>query len=547
VITHHMCLDHTHRDRSLANRKFCPERAISLSSLNCYTSNAMSENAIIYVRVSTDEQAEKKHNLETQQSKSEEHCAREGWRVVKIFVDAGASGRTTEGRPKFKEMMQYVRKNRGKVSRLVFADLSRLARNISDQSATLAMLRELGVIPISCDENIDDSAAGKLTTNLLGVVHQFSSDSLSERVKYRMKAGAQAGRWLYVAPIGYLNAQSEHNEPVLKVDEQRAQLIRKAFELVATRSYTLEEVLRRITVLGLTTRKNRTVTKQTLSRMLRNEIYAGWIIGSNVKVKGLHTPLISQELFDDVQRALKGEEGAARPIEHKKLNEDFPLKGFVLCAGCGKKLTAGWVRGRKDRYARYWCWNTKCATKVGASRDEVEGAFVQILGMMQPTEAYVRELPRVVKEYWAHRLERVTTERRTLSNRMSEIKTLNQKILLQKVNDEISAEDFAVLKENVTQQKAEVEAQLNALDAEVATVGQLLQETQEKIVNLHQAWQTGTVQQRQELAFALYSEGLYWSAETKFFEPRNLLLMNAWAEMCDDIFANRLVGVPDGI
>ena len=75
----------------------------------------------------------------------------------------------------------------------------------------------------------------------------------------------------------------------------------------------------------------------------------------------------------------------------------------------------------------------------------------------------------------------------------------------------------------------------------------LIKETQEQCVNLYRAWQTGSVQQRQELAFALYPEDLYYSAEVRYFEPRNTLFLNAWQAMIDEVVENRLIGVPDGI
>ena len=498
----------------------------------------MSPNAVCYIRVSTDEQANQAHNLPTQRRKVEERCTRDALPILKTFIDA-ESARTTD-RTQFQAMLDYCRKHKGKITHVVFADLSRLARNVADQSVTLATFKKLGITPISCDERIEDSAAGKLSVNMLGVLNQYFSDNLSERVRYRMAAGVQAGRWLWVAPLGYINAKEG-----LKVDPQRADLIRKTFELVVSRSHTLEAILRRITLLGLNTRKGRPLTKQTLSRLLRNQIYAGWVVSGQNKVKGLHDPLVSQALFDDVQDALEGKNLA--PVVHKKVNSEFPLKGFVLCASCGKKLTAGFVKGRKEKYPRYWCWNTQCTVRVSAGREDIEGAFLRILSMMEPTQEFLDRLPEIAKTYWAHRLERVTTERHTLSNRLTAAKTLNQKILLQKVNGELSAEDFAVLKESVTQEKAEVEAQLNVLDAESSTVQSLIEETQSNIVNLCKAWQNGDTPQRQELAFGLYPEGLRFSNETQFFEPHNSLLMSSVDEMLAAIDPESNIGVPDGI
>jgi site-specific DNA recombinase len=497
--------------------------------------------AVLYVRVSTPEQADQANNLPTQTRKVEDRCKRDGLPVLRTFVDT-ESARTDE-RTHFQAMLEYCRTHRGKVTHVVFADLSRLARNVADQSVTLTKFKKLGITPVSCDERIEDSAAGKMSVNLLGVVNQFFSDSLSERIRYRMSAGVQEGRWLWLAPIGYLNGKNGSSG--LQVDAERAGLVRQAFELVATRSYSLEEILRRLNLLGLTTRRaGRPLTSQTLSRMLRNQIYAGWVISGENKVKGQHEPIVTQELFDAVQDALDGK--AATPVVRKKLNDDFPLKGFVRCTGCDKKLTAGWAKGRKEKYARYWCWNPKCPARVSASRDEIEKAFLGILGMMEPTQEFLNELPRIAKTYWASRLERIKNERKRLSTMLGDAKTLNQKILLQKVNGELSAEDFAMLKETVTKQKADAETQLVALDAETSTMQALLEETQHNIVDLVKAWKNGGVQQRQELAWSLYPEGLRFSRETKYFEPGNILLMNTMREMIADLVAGKNIGAGDG-
>ena len=282
-----------------------------------------------------------------------------------------------------------------------------------------------------------------------------------------MAAGVQQGRWLWKAPIGYVNARSSAG-PELHIDGPAADLIRQAFQLTATRSYTLEEILRRINLLGFTTKLGQPLRKQTLSSNLRNPIYAGWVVSGEVKVKGLHPALVSQDLFDDVQDALAGKTSA--PVVHKKVNPDFPLKSFVMCSGCGKKLTAGFAKGRTERYPRYWCWNTQCPGKVSASRDEIELSFVRLLGMMEPTQELLNRLPEITKTTYAKRLERITTQRRTPSAHVKQVKTLNQKILIQKVNGELSQEDFQVVKETVQQQLSELQTQLNDIDTETSAV-----------------------------------------------------------------------------
>jgi hypothetical protein len=52
-------------------------------------------SAVLYTRVSTDEQSRRNAaNLPTQEKKCLDHCAREGLRVVRVFVDK-ESARTT--------------------------------------------------------------------------------------------------------------------------------------------------------------------------------------------------------------------------------------------------------------------------------------------------------------------------------------------------------------------------------------------------------------------------------------------------------------------
>lgn len=497
--------------------------------------------ALCYVRVSTAEQADQAHNLPTQKRKVEDRCKRDGLPILRTFGDAGESARTSD-RPQFQAMLEYCRTHKAKVTHVVFADLSRLARNIQDQASTLAQFEKLGIVPVSCDERIEDSAAGKLSVNILGVLNQFFSDSLSERTRYRMDVGAKEGRHLHLAPIGYINGA---NGSGLQVDTERAALVRQAFEWVATRSYSLEEILRRLKLLGLTTKRaNRPINRQTQSRMLRNPIYAGWVVSRDTKARGLHEPIVKQELFDAVQDALDGKDAA--PIVHKKMNEDFPPRGFVLCTGCGKKLTAGWVKGRKEKYPKYWCANKQCVARVSASRDEIENAFLRIIGMLVPTQAFLNDLPRIAKNRWAQRLERLNSERRRLNTALADARCLNQRILLKNLNGDMSAEDFAMLKETVTQQKTNAETQLAALDAETSAMQSLMEGTQREIVNLVGMWQRGGVQQRQELAFSLYPDGLYFSRETRFFEPRNVLLQNAMQEMITYLREEKKIGVGDG-
>jgi hypothetical protein len=384
-----------------------------------------------------------------------------------------------------------------------------------DQGYTIATLKQLGIRLESVDEQItDDSAVGQLTRNIIGTLNQFHSDSLSEKTRYRMKAVVNAGRFPWPAPIGYRNEDKR-----LCIDPERAPLVREAFDLVASGRFPSgDAVLKLITSMGLTTKKERPLSKQSFARMMSNPIYTGWIATGGERVRGNHDPLVSNELFQAVQDRLNGK---SRP--HKKLNEDFPLRGVIRCAKCGGHLTAGWAKGRTLRYARYWCWTARCRA-VGVSRDKLEGQFTNLLSRMQPSAEALAQLPERVAAHWQERKARIAANAKSLQNRLADQRTLNQKAIIAKLNGTLSADDFDSIKKSITDEIARIEAEIKALDSESSTMEDLLKQAQAQAVDLVGGWERANLNQRQELARSLFPEGLVFGHERGFFEPANTVI-----------------------
>jgi DNA invertase Pin-like site-specific DNA recombinase len=404
------------------------------------------KGAIGYARVSTDEQA-RENNSAVQNKKITAYCEENGLNLLKIF-QGSESARTTK-RPVFQELLSYCRQHRRRISHVIVADLSRLARNAGDQAQTYVFLNQLGIALVSIDDPItDDSAVGKLSRSMIGAFNEFFSNSLSERTRYRMQAAVKAGRFPWPAAIGYRNVNKK-----LHVDSERAPLIRQAFELIASGRYaTSDAVLKVVTAMGLTTRTGRSLSKQSFARMLSNPIYAGLVVSGDIRVRGNHEPIIADDLFEAVQTRLK-----TKGIPHKRVNEDFPLRGIVRCAKCSKPLTAAWAKGRKERYPRYWCWTPGCRA-VGISRSDLERQFVSLLARMEPTAELLTQLPERIANQWRERKERIATDAARLTNRLAEKKALNQKALIAKLNGEISADDYDAFKKANAEEVFQIEA-----------------------------------------------------------------------------------------
>lgn len=490
--------------------------------------------AVGYARVSTEEQARDNNSLPLQKRKISSYCDQNGLSLLQTFEDS-KSGRDMY-RPGLHNLLEFCEKNREQISCVIVSDLSRLNRNLLDQATIITRLKTLKIELISIDEPLtNDSALGKFLRNQLGSVNQLLSDARSESTRERMRAVVKTGRFLWGAPIGYLNANKK-----LKIDPERGPLVAEAFTLIASGRYvTTDAVLKAVTALGLRTKKGNVLTKQTFARMLSNPIYAGWIVSGDLKIEGQHPSLVSKELFDFVQQQLNRKPG----VVHKKLNEDFPLRSIVKCAKCGRPLTAGWAKGRTNKYARYWCYTPGCHS-VSISRDDLDWLFKNLLGMIQPTAQLLAELPQRVGSVWQERVDRIAGERKRLEGQLVEQNALNQKAVLARVKGDISGEDFETLKASLAEEILRIQTALTALNSETATMEELLKQAQAEMVDVVGAWDKGNVNQRQELVKAFFPNGLVFSHELKFFEPANTEITEMFMRYLTD--PNRF-GVPDGI
>ena len=160
--------------------------------------------AVIYVRVSTKEQTENL-SLPTQLRACEEYCRRQGYEVLERFHEEGESAKTTD-RSQLQSLLTYCRLNKGRVHFVVVFNLTRFARDKYDHFALRSLLQSLGISLRSATEPIDDTSTGKLMEGVLAAFAQFDNDCRSDRTRAGMKASLELGRWVFLAPIGYLNA-----------------------------------------------------------------------------------------------------------------------------------------------------------------------------------------------------------------------------------------------------------------------------------------------------------------------------------------------------
>ena len=124
--------------------------------------------------------------------------------IVKQYEDAGKSGKSIDGRPAFKEMLNDIKRGL-QVDYIVVYKLSRFGRNAADVLDSLEVIQSYGINLLVTEEGIDSSqASGKLLISVLSAVAEIERENILEQTMNGRKEKARQGLWNGgFAPYGY--------------------------------------------------------------------------------------------------------------------------------------------------------------------------------------------------------------------------------------------------------------------------------------------------------------------------------------------------------
>src|ERR671910_2175741 len=186
------------------------------------------KRAILYARVSTDEQARSGYSLAQQLEALREYAAREGYEVLEEVVYAGQSGASLE-RPGMDHVRDLVAG--GGVSVVLAQDRDRFAR----EPAYLFYLREEFAQHQTdlraLNDRGDESPEGQLTDGILDQIARYERLKIAERSRRGKLRKVREGKLLAPPTTRYgfkLNAARDAYE----VDEAEMEVIRRIFRMV---------------------------------------------------------------------------------------------------------------------------------------------------------------------------------------------------------------------------------------------------------------------------------------------------------------------------
>ena len=449
------------------------------------------KKAVIYCRVSTEEQAKEGESLASQERKCKEFAERNGYEVIGKFIEKGESGRNIN-RTQLQKLLTCCSDKRNEVGAVICLKEDRFARNAKDATATEYMLFKMGIRLLFTSGNNEQTASGKFVRGMNNVIAEFESNVNSERTIAGLAEALSKGRW--TRPLrGYSFQKNVEGKKQLFQNED-APFVKKIFDLAEKGVYSQDEIRRQME------REGFKISKQALSMLLRNTVYCGLLPDKYNKnggeyIKGIHEPLISEEQFFKVQAILDGR----RPniVPRKRNNPDYPLRGYVYCYDCNTKMTASRSKGHTKHFYYYHCKKPHCnAARV--QKKVLENAFKEYLHNLTIPLPIIDLFEKCVITKFNEKTHDITLQKRHIEREIENLESNKSDLIqlsLRKIFDE---EDIKKEMDKIKMQIQEKELMLQEL-ANGPDVQACWDFAKNVLLQLDKAWEQGDLNFKQRL------------------------------------------------
>lgn len=252
--------------------------------------------AALYVRVSTDEQANEGFSLDAQVSKLKAYCKLEGWTVSAVYCEEGESGRSIK-RPQYQKMMSES----DSWDVILVYKMDRIHRNSVNFAKMMEELDHKGKEFCSVQEKFDTSTAmGRFVRDVMERIAQLESEQIGERVKQGMERKAKFGAGLLGSghPYGYDNKYGR-----LSVNEEEQYTVRAIFNMYINGT-SMDRIAESLNKGGVPAKRGGIWYKSTVYGILHNPLYAGYVKWDGHIRPGDHSAIIELDTFEKVNGPL---------------------------------------------------------------------------------------------------------------------------------------------------------------------------------------------------------------------------------------------------
>lgn len=298
----------------------------------------------LYMRVSTQEQAENGNSLEFQKEKLEAYCKLHEYKIVGEYVDAGVSG-AKFNRPALDRLKDDVEK----IDIVLIYKLDRLSRSIKDTMLLIEDFFKPNKIDlISLSENFDTTQAiGMATVGMLSTFAQLERDTIKQRMMAGKVQSVKNGNYINNAPFGYVKKDGK-----LVKDEKTKECVEYIFERLLDGDSTTR-IANLLEENGFASLRKGLWHFMSINRIARNDVYAGHTTLMKTQVKNTHEAYITDEEQNRIIRMLE----IRNLCSSKNRKDSFPspYRGLINCPACHRKLACNRQVRKKTTTHSYRC------------------------------------------------------------------------------------------------------------------------------------------------------------------------------------------------
>lgn len=347
--------------------------------------------ADLYIRVSTDEQADKGYSQRAQEEHLRSYCINKDYQVREVILEDHSA--KTFNRPAWKAYLSSLKKNRFNYEGLVlFTKWDRFSRNTSDAYQMISQLRSYGVEPQAIEQPLDLSIPeNKMMLAFYLAAPEVENDRRALNVFHGMRRARKEGRYVSNPPIGYGNFNTNGRKYIAPKYPQ-ADLMKWVFAEIGKGEYTTEQVWRKAKGMGLKTGLN------NFYMVLRNPVYCGKILVPAFNdepaywAEGQHEGIVTESVFRAVSDILNKRKGKRRQIY---VPDQLPLRGYIYCGRCNVIMTGSASKGRTAYYCYYHGFKgCRCRYKAVL----VNTAFKTLLKEFIPQRQFIPLFKRIIKK-----------------------------------------------------------------------------------------------------------------------------------------------------
>lgn len=313
----------------------------------------------LYARKSSEEDERQALSIDSQIKEMLAIAERDGLHVVEMRRESH-SAKASGARPVFKQLLADI--HQGTFTGILTWAPDRLSRNAGDLGSLVDLMDQGLLHEIRTNgQRFTNNPNEKFLLMILCSQAKLENDNRGINVKRGQKTRAEMGYRPCMAPLGYLHERraGESRSRVI-VDPVRGPLVAQMFEHAA-RNASGRVIIAWFREEGFKTRTGKSITLSMIYRMLRNPYYTGryeFPTGSGRWYKGDYEPLVTKDVFDEVQKLLAL---GPKPVWGSK---DFAFTRMMTCGGCGSGITAEEKRketkdGSIRRYVYYRCTHSK--------------------------------------------------------------------------------------------------------------------------------------------------------------------------------------------